>query len=578
MPSYEQPQRPPLATQSSSGSVAQPSAEPLSTSLQQKPGPQRHVVGQGRIGPRIPSYSKNVNKLQKLAPTKPDTTTSTGPKASHVKRNSSSSHLQPSQDTSVDLRKNHSETSLKQNRSSGQLTKLGRPSTRNVIRAPKRPAKPKHTSSNNLQAPHHTVRFDLGRKDEKKARDSDVSDEEDGWTNASDSRSPTVSVPSTRQNSVVLNTSPRRQGPNRDKENRHQTSHTSAPHDVEQVRDSSSMGEPVNQQRSSPFSNGSDPIHPTNADAGKLTSHLLKRNVSFNAAPQLSSIAATPSTLHSEIPTPQSSGGTTLNDGPTPEIVSRFLNEESASGPNPGSGFLSSSRPGSPPQRSSFGDDDLNDSRRSQSLFNVAPQSMSRTQQRLNLEREAVANESHNYALPPIGLMQSSRLSNLNIPYPTGDEITSGRVDPHLRQLLDQINVGYRRMRLFHNPAADSLKRLRKQGQVPRGVLNMSTKAAKKVPQPVGAQTGQDDNKQGLSQSLRAENRRKPRVMFQGINNSKDDSEIDSRRLDQIERDEMDETGIEAPPREDVKEICRRLWMSEWELEGHPAGGAVAEE
>ena len=421
------------------------------------------------------------------------------------------------------------------------------------------------------------MRFDLGRKDERKAPDSDISDEDDGWTNASDSRSPTVSLPSTRQNSVVLNASPRRPGSNRDKENRHQPSYTSAPHDVEQARDSPSMSDPLSQPKSSSLRNRSDPIQAPNADAAKLTSHLLKRNVSFNAAPQLSSIAATPSTLYSEISTPQSSGGTNVNDSPAPEIVSRFLNEESASGPNPGSGFLSSSRPGSPPQRSSFGDSEFNDSRRSQSLFNVAPQSMSRTQQRLNLEREAVANESHNYALPPIGLMQSSRLSNLNIPYPTGDEITSGRVDPHLRQLLDQIDVGYRRMRLFHNPAANSLKRLQKQGQVPRGVLNMSTKTSKKVPQPASAQTGQDDNRQGLSQSLRAENSRKAKVMFQGINHSRDDSEIDGRGLDRTETDETDEVSNEGPPREDVKEVCRRLWTSEWEVEDGAAGGAVAE-
>lgn len=573
MSSHEgQKKRPSLASRYSSGSVsfARTQNDELSTSAQ-KHRPQRHVVGQGRLGPRVPSYGKNVNKLQKLMQQRP-LEVNGSPKSSQIKRNSSELHRNQEW-SSTNLRKNHSETSLKKNRSSGQLNKLARPTAAKASMkvSYKRPNRPHRSSSTTIHVPqgppNPTVRFALGHEEEEEeepGEEEDVDPHEDAsWTNESASQSPCTSRSNTRPNSV--NASPRR-SPNSSREVQGENTIKTQSH----REDSCSPNTPLtlHSEASLTISPKRSPRRANPSNTNGITTRLLNRNSSFTIAPQLSNVSSTPvhSDVHSSQESSRSAGHNTLNDNSAPEIVSRFLNPGSSSGPHTSS-FLPS-HPETPRETSPVGGSDPDGPWRNKPSPNITTQQVSRTQRKLNLEREAIKNEPVNGARPPISILRSSHLSNVNIAFPA----VRGSSDAHLRRLFEQTDIEYRRMHAFHNPLGDAISRLQETGTAPRARLVQKPKPGGKQGLLASSTGAGGDGRLGLSQSWRSERSamrgndetgKKQRVSFQGIKGSKDDGELEkTSHLEGDDRDKKHKTQ-----QDEVRELCERLWTASWEHE-----------
>ena len=568
--------RPSLPARQSSSSVsfALPNAEGLSTSAQRQ-RPQRHVVGgqQARLGSRNPSYGKNLNKLLKQNQTRvPELAIS--PRASNVRRNLSNTHLPRDQSSATALRKNHSETSLRRNRSGAHLSKLARPAITNKpsSRSTKR-AKEKRSSKSTLddhdepQAP--TVRFDVnycdtaeGEEDVGFSRQEQKAGD-DEWADASNSRSPSVTPVGTRPSSVVR---PERIKPPEERlSEQNLLGRTLTQSDVSWASRSTPQNDDSN--KPAPPASERQPLfassrHP---DADRITSRLLKRNVSFNAAPQVSSISATP--VQTGMHTPPSAGHNTLNDSTSAEIVSRFIQGGESSGTPRGSNFLPS-RPHSPPDRVHNDSDERTSPRHNLSFPNFISHAPSRTQQKLNLERESVYHEQNRTSQPPIGLMQAYRYSTINMPLANVPDSRLGRMDPHLRQLFDQTDAQYRRIRQFHDPLGDAIKRLQTSGLDLRTRTKVETDAKKQSPKPNGVTSngqhselesgvkGRDAVKAngGVNGGMK-----KPRVIFQGISDSPDGNHQTAKVNGVVAHAE---TPAAKAQRDDIKELCRRLWTS----------------
>lgn len=557
--------RPSFHHRHSSGSATFPRSpgDGLSSSMQ-KHKPQRHLVGQGRLVPRIPSHGKNINKLARVAPVRHDSY-ATSPRNGHIKRNSSD--LSRNRDWSTtNLRKNLSETTLHKNRSSGQLTRLGKPaySKHAVKPSQKRPARHHRSSSTTIHAPqgplNPTVRFALGNGEEGEVEtepsdeDEDDSAENASWTNESASQSAETSRSNTRPNSIT--TSPRRS--------------------MEVTREDNGLPSPPETPKSSSHQSSQSPgseksaHRPKTSDSDSITSRLLKRNTSFTVAPQLSNASSTP--FHSEMRPSQSLTHNTLNDNSAPEIVSRFLSAGSSSGPRP-SNFLSSA-PHSPRESSPTGHSASNTPRRNKSSPNVAAKPLSRTQQKLNLERESVANEPQNGHRPPIGLLRSSRMSNVPLSMHATHMGGDGRTTPQIKQIFDQVDKEYQRTRKFYNPLGDAILRLQDEGIAPKTKLAVKAKPGGSASMLSVSGSAGGDGKYGLSQSLRSQRGtqassvgigKKRQVSFQGSKGSKDDAELGSSRSGLDGQDE--ETGQARAQRDEIRELSRRLWTSEWETE-----------
>ncbi|KAL9065252.1 MAG: hypothetical protein Q9157_007530, partial [Trypethelium eluteriae] len=214
MPSSPQPQRPSPVTRNSSASLQQlrsPSTGQTPPTRSAHHKPQRHVVGHGsaRIGPRNPSFGKNINKLAKLTPIdageEKDTsrhhkrslsgnaTPSSSPRQGNVKRNASALAIaqEARAQVAAQMRKNHSSGQLQRGGSSKALAKqmkqdarLGMKRTASsqgkVPQQAKSPKSPKHPS----------VRFAFGNDEEQ----------DDGWTEDSASQSPSTTRDTTRNN------------------------------------------------------------------------------------------------------------------------------------------------------------------------------------------------------------------------------------------------------------------------------------------------------------------------------------------------------------------------------------------
>lgn len=577
------PRRPGLAHRHSAGSVVAFAKSPhdtLSSSATKQQRPAKHVVGTNRLGSRNPSFGKNLNKLQKLTSTRPTEADPTSPsKPSHVKRNSSNVHLDRVA-SSTALRKNHSETSLKKNRSSGQLTKLTRPpSSRNVAsKASKSKHRRSRTSLSNIQVPegpaNPTVRFDLGHEDEAEAGEDDeeeVSDGDGGSWAYTDSRSPSTTRNSTRRNSLS---------------SQHHPDQSAAP--------DSDPDQPQSAEALPPASPGilrtsTAPAVANSAAAPHIMNRLLKRNVSFTN-PTLSSNPATPVMIDPHQPVSQSHN--TLNDSSNPEVVSRFLTQStSTSNPSRESSFLpratttTESQPASPEKSTDETAVDDDRPRRNKSTPNFgAPNGtprapISRTQQRLNLDREAVSNRTPTG--PPRSLeSRASRLSAANIPFLAANAPGAG-ITLHIRQLNDRAAVEYRRVRLYQNPLLEALSRL-------RGTLDMplaptkdkppAGKAPESAPKPPRTP---DPSTKALSSSWKSARSalsstptqasmqappkttpKRSRVTFQGLRDEEGDDDEKSVRGPASPSSTLggavDERDRE---RDEVRELCAKLWV-----------------
>ena len=589
---------PPHRNSSSSVSFAR---SPHDGSLQRK-RVTRFAVGQAGIGPRNTSHDKNMSKQSRSTAPRPAgaAETALSPKAGdHVKRNKSNIQLTRNVSATA-LRKNQSETSLKRNnRSNAHLAKLPRPgSSRGLNKTHKRGNNNKSQKADemNIQMAegldNPTVRFNLSKAvdngDEEDATDGDDDDGEGVWENYTDSRSPSTTRSSTpRRGSIIASPSKPDKAQKEADSKSPNVPNGDAAHHPPALTQSETLQPPNNssnvQSHIATLPNGKQqqdqPAKPT--EPNRITSRLLKRNVSFNAPPQISSNSATPVMIGNNDLTSSSNN---TNDS-NPEVVSRFLNNQSTSTTPHDSIFLPVSTKSSPEKDQHGRDEDEEDGpRRNRSMPDVAAMRISRTQQKLNLERESVFREPQQRSNPPLSILRASRFSSANIPfYEMTDGTVDGRLHPQMRHLFDQTRIEYRRVKMYQNPLVDAIGRLEDSGLVPRMRIASKQKPNKKG----GLLSGSGDGAYGLSQSWRSHRSsksgdakdktnesqvqtnghvRKPRVMFQGVDHHNENHGDRRSSLDgQQDRDEKEAIKSQQ---DEAREICRRLWKKRLAVAG----------
>ena len=554
----------------------------------------KFAVGQGRMGPRVPSHSKNINRLTKLTPARPANNVTQSPNHNAdeaVKRNLSSGQLARDQ-SNVNLRKNQSETSLKNNnRSTGQLNKLARPgSSRNMAKHHRHANRPKRTNSGPKKSHAQdevaqAVRFDLSTShdDRDEPEMSGEEEEEGAWENYTDSRSPSITRASTPRASSTI-TSPRKPARVRAEVNGEPPDKKPEPSKEDPQVPTPQASTPVERSISSMHEDSKQAQNhrATTPHADNVASRLLKRNTSFiNAAlPQISANSATPTLIGNSS---HATSSTANSGGSSTEVVSRFLNQPSTSTTPQKSTFLpsSSDSPGKDWRRlQEPADEEF--FRRNKSFSDVPAMRVSRTQQKLNLEREsAVAQDARDAKHPPPSVLRATRMSNANVPfYEVGDGTADGRLHPQLRHLFEQTATEYKRIRMYQHPLTDAIKRLEEVGAVPPRSINSRNRPGNRKG---GLFGGSGDGAYGLSQSWRSHRSsksgdakektsttpskdlqmngaaRRSRVMFQGMNGGAD-AMSDGRPSIDGQQDIDEKDAGQEPQRENARELCRRLW------------------
>ncbi|KAL8736698.1 MAG: hypothetical protein Q9166_000064 [cf. Caloplaca sp. 2 TL-2023] len=314
MPYRESPspaRRPQLTERSSSThslSRASPSTGKGSTTKLHK----AHAVGHGRHPHgRVPSYGRNLNKLSKLAAAHPQDesdkskvqgkikayTPSTSPSAADMLYNSSNVNLVHS-GSKVSIKRNASNLSQKRNKSTSKLGNLTKTS------------KDRGERKNSNKAVASNARFSIGSDDQ-----------EDGWTEADSSQSPSNS-----RHEPVANSK----------------AHFREPLSPDEPPLRSPTNLPASPPQSPPANEPEEPSpHPSKydqessrqyseeTDAEAVTRRLLDRNTASNAKPQTSAISATitPSGSSGSPAFNFSQDATLRNDQSMPsDGISRFLN------------------------------------------------------------------------------------------------------------------------------------------------------------------------------------------------------------------------------------------------------------
>jgi hypothetical protein len=421
--------------------------------LHKTQGSRTHVVGAGagaRLHKRVPSYGKGLQKLTKAHPEgnahskaqRRSASAATSPETESMKRISSEQKLSRNGST-TSLKKNSSHVSLKRNRSHVEVR---RPKSAGQL---KRSASEKginHNKGNNRTSVH----FDLGDEEQ-----------EEGWTEASGSASPNLS----RSGSIGGASSGRSSAkPPASAENSHPHSPVVSP----SKSNAEAKGWGSNHQ--------SDRVAP---DAHQITSRLLQRTPSHNAAPKMSSINATATPSKGS---PESSEKTSSTFNGTPhtgedsELVSRFMGSGSGT---PASPFLS--RGSNSPNKERVLDearkvksmanltrqdsivDDEDDERalaprsRKSSTHAYNPPQQSRTQQKLWLQR-ASSN------IEPQQMAPGAAINGLPLRVGAGASPLVGAGDdgrdPRIRLQLDRTGLEYLVVRRYQDPIGRSLKRL----------------------------------------------------------------------------------------------------------------------
>ncbi|KAL9087755.1 MAG: hypothetical protein Q9165_006522 [Trypethelium subeluteriae] len=331
MPSSPQPQRPSSVTRNSSASLQQlrsPSTGQTPPTRSAHHKPQRHVVGHGsaRIGPRNPSFGKNINKLAKLTPIdageEKDTprhhkrslsgnaTPSSSPRQGHVKRNASALAVaqEARAQVAAQMRKNNSSGQLQRGGSSKALAKQMKQDGRvGMKRSASSQGKVQQQAKSPKSPKHPSVRFAFGNDEEQ----------DDGWTEDSASQSPSTTRDTTRNNtrnnSMVLESGKTENQP----PDQTEAAAQQRPR-ISQYPDGHANG--LIQHRTS---------RPPDADA--ITSRLLQRHPSNNAPPQTSKVSAVGQTNDSSSPqTISQSQGSTIAGTPGSHLVSRFINGDTS--------------------------------------------------------------------------------------------------------------------------------------------------------------------------------------------------------------------------------------------------------
>ena len=574
-----QPRRPAVLARhpSTSSYISQSPSDGHSSSHRAGPHkPQRHIVGQSRVGPRNASFGKNLNKLNKLTQTHGGDGTAV---AKHHRRshsgNSTSTPTSPRSGakrnaSTVGIVKNSSHTVIRKNHSSGHLPRQG--STKNMLKTtkseiapPKRslaqPGKARHQSPD---VPHPTVHFDIGNEE------GHEEGHDDAWTEESASQSPTTTRSNTCSNSVIFE-------PGKDAQTSEIKNEASESTETE-IQNLKYHTPPSPLTRHQPErshgsrqTNGGSSYHQSRPpDADMITSRLLQRSASQNLPPQMSSISATVVSDSHDARSLSHSQGSTLADTPGKDLVSRFMDGDGSAGTPKDSNFL----PSQSSPKAQSGDLDAqkwnrlapnmteplhashsrSQSRRSgtSTPTDLPP---SRTQQKLLLQRASSNIEPQK--LIPVILPRTGgpTLLQSGMTYAATSE---GRIDPRLQQQFNQVSLEYKVVRRYRNPLADAIARI---DQIP------GSPRKTKVPRsPMTNGFVNVNGGEGLSSSFRepssageGADRRRSRVSFEVARGARDDGDVEGRQSFGSDSGRV---------RNEVEEICRRLWESTEVAEG----------
>ncbi|TID20932.1 hypothetical protein E6O75_ATG05697 [Venturia nashicola] len=592
-----QQRRPALVQRHSSQSsqvshVSQSPSEASSSHRQGHYKPQRHVVGHGRLGASRNSSSKNLAKLTKVTPAN-DATVNNHQR--HHSRNKSGELLESAsssprphmkRNASAFVVRNQTHSALKKNFSSGHLPRHA--SSKTVMKTARHPpALNKRTVSNKSEnseqsrdseppSPHPTVRFALGDGDEVGPTDEHDGDGEGEWTEESASASPHTTRSSTpaRSNSIS-------EGPMTGMADAHDsTSEAESSNTVihaplslpKSAIDRTLTPRPVN------GSGSHNTSHQPDADA--ITSRLLQRVHSNNAAPQVTNISAVVTSESQGSKSLSHSQSSTVQDGtPGRDLVSRFINTSSSGGTPKDVSLLPAKQQRRPDSA------DLDSHKRNKSTPNFVepgsspPSSItnrttttpselppSRTQIKMQLMRASSNIEQSQKGVPAV----LPRPNAAHILGHGGSFSLNQGVAPQIQALFSQTAKEYQVVRRFRNPVGEAIHRL---GEIP-GTTRRNTYIPKQQKGKAGYING-GDGKYGLSQSYRNREERQngteaqqgrhghlaPSTAQRNAVGHKSRVSFDLPRADE---DEDDRASVRSDDgrivRDEAYDICRRLW------------------
>ncbi|KAI9776866.1 MAG: hypothetical protein M1839_009314 [Geoglossum umbratile] len=527
-------------------------AHAQSTLATSPPGTQRphhkahmrqHVVSHVRMGARVPSYGKNLNKHSR----------DTAAAGKHHRR--SHSHTPSTSPRGGQYKRTGSNLSLTRNGSkthtNGSTTDVGR-------RAGAAATPPAPSMQRSLSQPVRSeritktaVKFDLGSEGQGAS-----------WTEASTSESPN-NIRSTlsaqghgRQDRGIVASREPRSPIAGVPEALPSASSMSRPRDVTAVSDHTASHWTTKQGQRKHMSTS-----PPQAEI--ITSRLLQRHPPQNAPPQMSTLSAT-ATPGNRSPSPSSHEQRFTNGTPSTQenVVSRFIGGSSdthgLSFVSPGKSILDVSDIGAeagtkakaesssslPSQRAMEPKPSSGRSNRSTlSSYNYPP---SRTQQKLWLQRASSGIEPQQLAPSAgVGGMPSVRASAGGIGT-LGAGYSDSR-DLRLQREFERTGLEYLVVRRYKNPVGDSIARLVE--------LPGAQKNRRIPPQFSRGYANGGDGPMGLSQSLRERGGREPaesggtRASLDGTRGSKDDSGV-NRPVSQ---------GLERHS-DEIDQVLRRMW------------------
>ncbi|KAI9826615.1 MAG: hypothetical protein M1832_006211 [Thelocarpon impressellum] len=594
MPSQDSPSRPSFAARSASspsfalkdrgklnGHAGQALANgtPPSASHRDRPTqhkshshsrPHAHVVGHNRAHghqPRVPSYSKNLSKLSKLTQARDgDGGPVAGGDSNHRRSRShtpSSSPRSTQFDAAAVIARNRSEAALPANSSRSGLKKNGsrvslkRNASSKDVAVPRSLRSEKHGrasfSQQRERRPNRqqSVHFDLGSE----GQDYDL-DQDEGWTEVSNSESPTITRPPSQASSrpsastelpPTARPEPRPVSPTKEADHCRSRKDSQESRDSTESKDSQESKESRDSQDTKDsqeskdsqqsltrrdetqrhvHTNGHNSTNHASPDPKAITARLLQRQ-RHNAPPQMSTVSATGSPLnhsprsitHSQASTVNGQASTVdSTPGNRENVVSRFIGDGSDGGTANGSISPSHQRhvpnsptprkamPSSPPEPSLLG------------ATRSSNASSSRTQQKLNLQRASSNIESQQ--LRPGGAGMSLY----------GD----GPRDPRAQRLLERSAIEYNVVRRARHPLLDAVGRL----QDAPGLRRMAG---------VGVARGSEAS---VSQSSR------PSILNRTASARSKDSAAERPRAERP----SEARRAEAEEAEHVDQILRRMW------------------
>ncbi|KAF2713969.1 hypothetical protein K504DRAFT_399619 [Pleomassaria siparia CBS 279.74] len=583
---HSQPKRPPAMARQSSTSpqVSQSPPEGVHHKPTSHKTQRQHVVGTARVQ-RNASAGKNLNKLNKTAAGDSNA-------AKHHRRSHSGNSTSAPSSPRPGFKRNassggivrvanhtHTHTALRKNHSSGHLARLG--SSKNMLKSSKSEVAPARKtmaqqgrSRQSSPEDHPTVHFDVGDVDDNDDDDDD-DEHDDGWTEESASQSPTTTRSNTRantrSNSVILDP----QTPMGEPTGSVGETTTEEEDSFQSHPPPSALTQTLTDRTHSPrqLNGSSGHSHSRPPDADMITSRLLQRSSSHNPPPQMSAIAATVLSNTNDVRDLSRSAGSTLVDTPGRDLVSRFMDGDGSAGtPKDSSSFLPSR--GSPHS----GGGELDQSKRNKSMPNVAgTDSRTPTNSKSHSRRSGTGTPSTD--LPPSRTQQKLMLQRASssiepqklvpviLPRTGGPTFTSGmtytasgegRLDPRLQQQFNHVTIEYKVVRRYRNPLADALVRMEqmpgtpRRGRVPRlagtnGFVNVHGSNS--------LSTSFNDS----TVETEASGPRRSRVSFDHGRASRDEGDVDGRRSFESENDRV---------RNEVEEVCRRLWESTEVVEG----------